>query len=357
MRFMRKFLLLIYLLSVLAVVAGLVGVRQWHMALHQPLVLPEPERTLLVGKGDTLSEVVYRLADEGVLQYPRYLVWYARWNKATLIRTGEYLLTPDLTGQGLLERLASGRVRQYQVTFPEGWKLSQAMAVLEAQPKLINDVKDMNAAEYFDTFGFMRVQAEGWFYPDTYSFVSGNKISEVLLQAHRRMRVVLDEEWQKRADNLPYKNPYEALIVASLIEKETGVASERTQIAGVFVRRLQKGMKLQTDPAVIYGLGDAFDGDLKKRHLKESTPYNTYVIDGLPPTPIAMVGREAIQAALHPAGGKAIFFVARGDGTSIFTETLNEHEAAVDTFQRRRSENYSSSPPPSITESPVQATP
>jgi UPF0755 protein len=191
-------------------------------------------------------------------------------------------------------------------------------------------------------------EAEGWFFPDTYTYVSGMKISDVLRQAHSRMRTILDEEWQKRAADLPYKNPYEALVMASIVEKETGAAHERKQIAGVFIRRMKTGMKLQTDPTVIYGLGKNFTGDLKRSHLKEYTPWNTYVIDGLPPTPIAWPSRAAINAALNPASGTAVFFVAKGDGTHVFSETMEQHQSAINEYQLRRKANYQSSPGQSL---------
>lgn len=316
---------------------------QFHAALDQHLQLPEP-RILLVGKGDTLSGVIYRLEAEGVLQRAQWLVWYSQLNEATLIRVGEYDLTTDLTGVGLLQRLNSGKVLQYQVTFVEGSTVRDIMKTLSSQPKLIDDVGSMTTSQYEKTFGFVPLLSEGWFFPDTYSYVSGTKTSELLLQALRRMRAVLEEEWRAKADGLPYRSPYEALIMASIIEKETGAANERAEIAGVFIRRMQAGMRLQTDPTVIYGLGPVFDGDLKKSHLKEPTPYNTYVIDGLPPTPIALVGRAAIHAALHPAAGSALFFVAKGDGTHVFSSTLAEHENAVNAFQRQRRAGYRSSP-------------
>lgn len=339
-----RYLFLFIFVSLAAVC--LYGLQQIHVAVYQPLVLPEATRTLLVAQGDTLTSVVHDLAEEGVIRNPEWLLMFAKLHKQTSIRAGEYELEHGLTGETLLQRLASGRVVQYMVTFVEGSTLAQNMALLAAEKKLINDIDSMSEAEYRETFGFLPSEAEGWFFPDTYSYVSGMKMSDVLKQAHHRMRTILDEEWQKRDKDLPYRNPHEALVMASIVEKETGVASERKQIAGVFVRRLRKGMKLQTDPTVIYGLGKQFRGDLKRSHLKEYSPWNTYVIDGLPPTPIALPGRAAINAALHPAPGKTLFFVAKGDGTHIFSETLTQHENAIDEFQMRRQDNYRSSPAP-----------
>jgi UPF0755 protein len=331
----------------LAVVGiGMYSLDKLYEAVHQHLILPEQTRTFLVAKGDTLTRVVYSLASEGIIEEPQWLLRYARLQEQHGIRAGEYEIDNTLTGKGLLQRLASGRVLQYQATFIEGSKLSDVMNVLTKQPKLINDLKDMSADGYQKIFGFSPEQAEGWIFPDTYSYVTGMKLSDVLLQAHHRMRAILDEEWQKRDKNVPYKNPYEALIMASIIEKETGHAPERSQIAGVFVRRLQKGMRLQTDPTVIYGLGENFSGNLKKSHLLQATPYNTYVIEGLPPTPICLPGRESIHAALHPAAGTALFFVAKGDGTQYFSDNLAQHEQAVEEYQIRRKDGYRSVPSP-----------
>ena len=335
---------LFLLLFVSAAGALMYGLHHINAAVYQPLHLQEPLRTVLVPQGETLTGVVNGLAEEGVIRYPEWLLLFAKLKKQTSIRAGEYEIAQGMTGEGLLQQLASGRVVQYEITFIEGSTLAENLAQLATQKKLINDIADMSAEDYRAIFGFTPDQAEGWFFPDTYSYVSGMKMSDVLRQAHSRMRAILDEEWQKRAKDLPYQNPHEALIMASIVEKETGAAQERAQIAGVFVRRLQKGMKLQTDPTVIYGLGARFDGDLKRNHLKEYTPWNTYVIDGLPPTPIALPGREAIHAALHPAPGKALFFVARGDGSHIFSETLSQHESAIEQFQMKRADDYRSAP-------------
>lgn len=329
-----------------------------NQAVYQPLNLLTPKRTLLVSQGETLTGVVNDLAREGVIRHPEWLLLFARLHEQTSIRAGEYELQQGLTGETLLQQLASGRVIQYQVTFIEGSTLAENLALLAGQKKLIDDIGSMSEQQYRAIFGFAPTEAEGWFFPDTYSYVSGMKVSDVLKQANNRMRAILDEEWQKRANDLPYRNPHEALVMASIIEKETGVASERKEIAGVFVRRLKKGMRLQTDPTVIYGMGKSFKGDLKRSHLKEYSPWNTYVIDGLPPTPIALPGRASIHAALNPAPGKSLFFVARGDGSHVFSETLQQHENAVDEFQRRRSSQYRSSPAPAgNTTPPTQAEP
>ncbi len=337
--------------------AGMYCLMKINQAVYQPLALSEASQTVLVAQGETLTSVVNNLAKDGVIRNPEWLLLFAKLQKQTSIRAGEYELKQVLTGETLLQTLASGRVVQYQITFIEGSTLADNMKALAAEKKLIDDVDAISDEQYQAIFGFLPSQAEGWFFPDTYTYVSGMKISDVLRQAHNRMRTVLDEEWQKRSPDLPYANPHDALVMASIVEKETGAASERKQIAGVFVRRLKQGMKLQTDPTVIYGLGKNFTGDLKRSHLKEYSPWNTYIIDGLPPTPIAWPSRAAINAALNPAQGKALFFVAKGDGTHIFSDTLAQHQNAVNEYQIRRKTNYQSSPPVSQeSEAAVEAT-
>ena len=323
----------------------LYGIWEVNKTLYRPIKLATPTYTVLVGQGETLTSIVNRLAAEGVVRHPRWLLLYARWKNQTHIRAGEYELQKGFTGESLLQTLASGKVVQYQITFVEGNTFADALKQLAAQKKLIDDLSNLDDEAYKTLLGFARNQAEGWLFPDTYSYVSGMKVSDVLRVAHNRMNTILDEEWKNRAQDLPYKTPYEALIMASIVEKETGVADERKQIAGVFVRRMKKGMKLQTDPTVIYGLGKSFDGDLKRSQLKEYSPWNTYVIDRLPPTPIAMPGRASINAALHPTDSGALFFVARGDGTHTFSTTLEQHQNAINEFQLRRNSNYQSAPP------------
>lgn len=323
----------------------LYGVWEVNGTLYRPIKLATSTQTVLVGQGETLTSILNRLAEEGVVRHPRWLLAYARWKNQTHIRAGEYELQQGVTGETLLQILASGKVIQYQITFVEGNTFADALKQLSEQKKLIDDLTNLSDEAHKTLLGFTRQQAEGWLFPDTYSYVSGMKVSDVLRVAHNRMNSILDEEWKNRASDLPYKTPYEALIMASIVEKETGVADERKQIAGVFVRRMKKGMKLQTDPTVIYGLGKNFNGDLKRSQLKEYSPWNTYVIDGLPPTPIAMPGRASIHAALHPTDSGALFFVARGNGTHTFSETLEQHQNAINEFQLRRNDNYQSAPP------------
>ncbi|HEX8595235.1 MAG TPA: endolytic transglycosylase MltG, partial [Pseudomonas sp.] len=228
----------------------------------------------------------------------------------------------------------------------EGWNFRQVRAALAKQPKLEQALTGLSDNELMAKLGHPDVYPEGRFFPDTYRYVRGMTDVELLKQAYNRLDEVLDEEWAKRAADVPYTDPYQALIMASLVEKETGVPQERGQIAGVFVRRLRLGMLLQTDPTVIYGLGERYNGKLTRAHLKEATPYNTYVIAGLPPTPISLVGREAIHAALNPVSGSSLYFVARGDGSHVFSADLDAHNAAVREFQLKRRADYRSSPSP-----------
>jgi len=231
------------------------------------------------------------------------------------------------------------------VTLVEGLTFKNFLETLSKQEKIDIALTDKSFAEIKNFLKLDIEHPEGWFYPDTYQYVSGISDADILLQAHKRMQRVLAEEWEKRAKDLPYKTAYEALIMASIIEKETGVAYERPEIAGVFVRRLQKGMRLQTDPTIIYGLGDSYKGNIRRKHLRQPTPYNTYVINGLPPTPIAMPARAAINAALNPAPGKTLFFVAKGDGSHQFSETLAQHNKAVQKYQiKNRVKEYRSAP-------------
>ncbi len=301
-----------------------------------PLALAQ-EETLLVRPGTSLKAVAAELRQRGILQQPTYLVLLARWlGVAGKIKAGEYRLRPGTTSEQLLEQLTAGQVRQYALTLIEGETFRDMMKRIAAAPALEQTLPEHEPGTVMAAIGYPGLHPEGRFLPETYHYPRGTRDVDLLRRAFREMEAFLDREWARRAPDLPLKTPYEALILASIVEKETGLASERPQIAGVFIRRLNKGMRLQTDPTVIYGMGDRFDGDIRFRDLRRDTPYNTYTRAGLPPTPIAMPGKAAIRAVLHPADGDSLYFVARGDGSHEFSATLAEHNRAVDRYQRKR---------------------
>ncbi|MFC4862907.1 endolytic transglycosylase MltG [Pseudomonas sp. JS3066] len=342
----RKFLLMLEAGLLLAGLLVAFAGWQQRVTLEQPLNI-SAERMLEVPTGATPGGLLNRLEAEGVLNNAFWLRQYWRFNLANeSLHSGEYRLTPGMRAADLLALWQQGDVVQYSLTLVEGWNFRQVRAALAKQAKLEQTLVDVSDAEVMARLGRPGEYPEGRFFPDTYRYVRGTRDIDLLKQARDRLDQVLAEEWSKRADRLPYNDPYQALIMASLVEKETGVPTERGQIAGVFVRRLNSGMLLQTDPTVIYGLGERYNGNLTRDHLREATPYNTYVISGLPPTPIALAGREAIHAALHPAAGKSLYFVARGDGSHVFSETLGEHNQAVRDFQMKRRSDYRSSPTP-----------
>ena len=315
--------------------------------LDQPLALDAPV-VVELPQGGNLTHFLDDLHESGLLDHPRWLRAQARIDGvADKVRAGEYRLEPGITPRLLLEMLVAGRVVVYAVTLVEGMTVAQVLARLQEQPKLETALRGATADSLFGKLGVDAgwSSAEGSFFPDTYQYSRGMSDADILLASHRALHEVLTEEWAGRDAGLPYRTPYEALIMASLVEKETGVAEERQEIAGVFVRRLQKGMLLQTDPAVIYGLGESFDGNLTREHLRAPGPYNTYLNAGLPPSPIALPGRAAIHAALHPAPGSALYFVARGDGSHEFSASLEEHNRAVRKYQlQRRGTTYRSRP-------------
>jgi UPF0755 protein len=228
--------------------------------------------------------------------------------------------------------MAAGRVLQHMFTLVDGWTFAQVRAALAQAPKLRHTLPNISDAQAARALGIDAPNPEGWLLPQTYAYVLGDSDMDVLRRAHAAMQRLLTADWAERAPDLPIKNPYQALILASIVEKESALASERPRIAGVFVRRLQLGMKLQTDPTVIYGMGAAYHGIITRKDLQTDTPYNTYTRFGLPPTPICMPGAPALWAALHPAPGKSLYFVARGDGTHQFSDTLQQQDAAIDKY-------------------------
>lgn len=318
--------------------------------LNSPLELPPEGRVYELQTGETLGHLAAHLEQDGVLRHARALRLYARLSDATQVQAGEYRLEPDTSPLELLDMLNRGDAILHQVTLVEGWTFDQAVAALHAQDNIRALLKDRTPDQQLELLGLDIEHPEGWFFPDSYRYVSGTSDVDILRGAHRRMGTLLAQLWQERAEDLPYDSPYEALIMASIIERETGAPWERQDIAGVFVRRLQIGMRLQTDPTVIYGMGSDYRGRITRQDLRTPTPYNTYTISGLPPTPIALPGRDALFAALNPADGEALYFVARGDGTHAFSRTLEEHNRAVREYQLQRREGYRSTPPPAAPE-------
>lgn len=348
---LRKLLLLLECGVLLAALLVVGAAWQQKKALDQPLHL-DAERLLQVPPGSTPSGLLNRLEAEGVVDGAFWLRLYWRFNlKGPALHSGEYRLLPQQTARDMLGLWQRGEVVQYSLTLVEGWSFRQLRSALAKQEALTQSLTDLDDAEVMSRLGLAGQHPEGRFFPDTYHYVRGMSDEELLKKANARLEAVLAEEWQQRADDLPYRDPYEALIMASMIEKETGVPEERGEIAGVFVRRLAVGMRLQTDPTVIYGMGERYNGRITRADLRTPTPYNTYTIDGMPPTPIAMVGREAIHAALHPQEGKALYFVAKGDGSHVFSNTLDEHNRAVREYQLKRRADYRSSPAPRAAES------
>lgn len=342
----RKLSFVVLFAGVIALLAGLFGAWRQYASLEQPLNVGEA-RMLDVQPGDTPSGVIRRLEADGIIDDAFWLRLYWRLNlSGQTLHTGEYSLEPGMTMRQLIDLWQRGEVVQYSLTVVEGWTFRQLRAALAAQPKIQQTLHGMSDDEVMQALGHPGLHPEGRFFPDTYLFTRGLSDRELLGRAFDRLQTVLAEEWEQRSPGLPYRDPYQALIMASIIEKETGVPEERGQIAGVFVRRLAKGMLLQTDPTVIYGLGERYAGRITRTHLREPTPYNTYVQAGLPPTPIALVGREAIHAALHPVDGDSLYFVARGDGSHVFSATLDAHNRAVREYQLNRRADYRSSPAP-----------
>jgi UPF0755 protein len=317
---------------------GLLSVMLWvrvflfYEHLHQPLNINEPY-ILEVGNGSNFRDIVSQLDEQDVLQSGSDLRIYARVKGlGNQIKAGEYELTPGTTPLGLLQTLISGKVRYHTLRLGEGWTLELAIEVIQQHPAVTVTLDPKDHAAIQAAFG-VEFYPEGFFFPDTYSFTRGTTDLEILQQAWDLMQTVLAEAWPLRDADLPYTSPRDALVLASIIEKETALASEYGQIAGVFIRRLQQNIRLQTDPTVIYGLGSAFDGNLTRSQLQEDNPWNTYTRFGLPPTPIALPGRAAIEASLHPLPGDTLYFVARGDGSHQFSRTLEEHNLAVQQYQ------------------------
>ncbi|HKJ76025.1 MAG TPA: endolytic transglycosylase MltG [Gammaproteobacteria bacterium] len=325
---------LLGLLILLGSLAGGWVLMEYRLFTENAMTVPEGGTAIMVEPGTPLSGVAAVLQRKGLIDHPRFFVWMARLRgKATAVQAGEYRIGPGLTPPQLLAKMAAGEVIQYELTLVEGWTIHQTLAAVREHPRLKHTLGKASPEEVMARIGHPDEHPEGRFFPDTYHFPSGTTDVAFLRRAYRAMEQTLAAAWEGRVEDLPYDGPYEALIMASIVEKETAVPDERGRIAGVFVRRLEKGMRLQTDPTVIYGLGQGFDGNIRRRDLRRDTPYNTYLHSGLPPTPIAMPGAESIEAALHPAPGDALYFVSKGDGSHHFSATLEEHNRAVRRYQ------------------------
>ena len=302
---------------------------QFEHYLDRPLEI-SGELVIDIRPGSSMQQVANQLAEEAGLRQPRIFSLWTRFNGFdTGLKAGEYALQEGMSPRSALTHLMSGQSIQYPVVFIEGTNVRQALNTLWTSPKLLSTLKGRSDEEILSILQSPSTSLEGILFPDTYFYTAGATDVSILRRAAAQLQTILAKEWEDREVGLPLSSPYEALILASIVEKESGMLSEREQISGVFVRRLLAGMRLQSDPTVIYGMGDGYNGNIRRVDLEATTPYNTYRIDGLPPTPIAMVGRDALHATLHPSDDTALYFVARGDGGHHFSNTLEEHNAAV----------------------------
>lgn len=308
------------------------AIKQVQVWLYDPIPISEP-KLVTITAGSGLGSISAKLFKAGVIAHADSFKYYAKWRQLDRhIKAGEYQFSGSLNSIEVLAQLVAGKVLEYRLTVPEGLTYKDFIALLSQHPAMQGKPVP-SAAQWLTSMHSRWEHPEGLLFPSTYRFAQYNLPLDIIKQAHLLQMEILQSAWAQRAQDLPYKTPYEALIMASIIEKETGLASERATIAGVFVRRLQKGMKLQTDPTVIYGMGEDFKGNIRRSDLTNDTPYNTYVHRGLPPTPIALPGRAAINAALHPEDGLSLFFVSKGDGSHAFSDTYPQHLANVRKYQ------------------------
>ena len=323
------------MLLMLSLGAGIYWVyHDYLLFLSTPITSEHWPLKLQVKKGTNFKALSNNLSKRKIISNDKYFTWYARSESlAERIKAGRYAFDEGITPVELLDKIVAGDVEQFALTIVEGWTFRQMLTEIHSHPQIDKKLVDLSDEEIMKVLALTDLHPEGQFMPDTYHFPEGLTDVQFLKRAHQSLQYYLDRQWPQRDEGLPLKTPYEALILASIVEKETGLAAERPEIAGVFVRRLQKGMKLQTDPTVIYGMGERFDGNIRRKDLRQDTPYNTYTRYGLPPTPIALAGKAAIDATLHPADGKSLYFVAKGDGSHEFSDTLEAHNRAVRRYQ------------------------
>jgi len=330
------FLLIVWLFSLLLILVLAGGFTLWDRYVTVTLSPTSNESSyFLVPRGASVSRIAQQLEQEGLVTDARGLVWMARLTgQANRIRAGEYRISPGMSLSTLLDDMVAGRVVLHSITIPEGVTFAQFRERIAAAEGLHHTVTDLDDRELLAQLGIEHEHPEGWFFPDTYQYQRGDSDIEIYRQAHQAMVELLEQAWAQRDKSIPLSDPYEALILASIIEKETGLPDERAKIAGVFINRLNRGMRLQTDPTVIYGLGENYRGTLYRSDLERDTPYNTYTRAGLPPTPIALPGRAAIEAAVRPEKTDALYFVSDAKGGHVFSRTLNEHNRAVQAYRR-----------------------
>ena len=330
---MVKALIGLLVAAILLAAAG-AGWMAWFA--HQPLALRESPLEFTIHPRATLTRAAGDIVQSGVKMSPWQFTTLARvLGRDKTVKAGTYRVEAGITPLGLLDKVARGEVVQAEIALAEGWTFRQMREALDAHPHLRHETRGLPDAEIMRRLGAPDVPAEGRFFPDTYRFARGAADLEILRTAYRTMQRHLEAAWSSRKDDLPLGDPEEALILASIVEKETGRSVDRTAVAAVFLNRLRAGMKLQADPTVIYGMGDKFDGNLRRKDLEADTPYNTYTRTGLPPTPIASPGLASLQAIVNPAESDALYFVSRGDGSSQFSRTLDEHNRAVTKYQLR----------------------
>lgn len=322
-------------ITLLVLVAASLFVGWFAYHVQDPVQIPITPYELSIKPGSSLRTVAKQLAGAGALHDTWSFILLSRlMGYSSLLKAGDYELTESISPWQLLKRVTNGDVNQSEVRFIEGWTFSQLRKTLNEHPALRHDTAGLTDFEVMQLIGASETMAEGLFSPDTYYFVRGNSDVAILKRAYHAMQNNLNAAWAGRATNLPLTDSYQALILASIVEKETGRESDRTNVAGVFINRLRIGMRLQTDPTVIYGLGDKFDGNLRKKDLLTDQEYNTYTRSGLPPTPIALPGMASIQAALNPAKTSSLYFVGKGNGESHFSSNLTDHNRAVSKYQR-----------------------
>ena len=332
---MAKFIKRLFVWSILAAIL-LVAILVYQLLQfkHGSITLPQQPTVFLIKSGSNIKSIAHDLVRQKIIEDPWLFILLAKVKGVeTRVRAGEYQIKAEMTPDDLLEKFTQGSSIQYNLTVIEGWTFRQMLAAIADDPIIEHTLEGKTNEEIMNLLGYPEQHPEGLFFPDTYRFPKGTSDVDFLRRAYQVMQKHLTREWNQRASGLPLDSSYDALILASIIEKETGAGFERPLISGVFIQRMKKNMRLQTDPTIIYGLGEKFDGDIRFRDLKKDTPYNTYLHAGLTPTPIALPGLGAIRAALHPAKTQALYFVSKGDGTHHFSATLGEHNAAVKRYQ------------------------